>query len=102
MVAVILAVVLIGDGYLRTRRATLHAQKVQSAVSSMTIQELARRVRECEPTDGRGGPARQAPAKAEAAYCEEVMRRIDAQPLQIVTPQQSLTPPAQAAVPRAN
>jgi len=68
-----LAVLLIGDGYLRTRRVSEHAGMVKTAVSAMSIQELARRVQECD--EG---------VKHDAAYCAEVIRRIEAQPLQIV------------------
>jgi hypothetical protein len=90
-VGAVLAAVLIGDGYLRTRRASAHAVTLKTAVAAMSIQELARRVGECEPSPGSG-----APVKHDAAYCAEVMRAIEQRPLQLVEPSKS-TPASQTA-----
>jgi hypothetical protein len=78
---VILAVIVVGDGYLRTRRADQKASGLKSAVSAMSIQQLARASEECDSAQSPG-----APAKYDAGYCEEVFRAIEAQPLQLVQP----------------
>lgn len=80
----ILAAVVIGDGYLRTRRADQKASVLKSAVSAMSIQELARASEECDSAQSPGGTAKQ-----DAAYCAEVYRAIEDQPLQIVEMQAS-------------
>jgi hypothetical protein len=79
--AAILAVVVAGDGYLRTRRADQKASGLKTTVSAMSIQQLARASEECDSPQSPG-----APAKHDAAYCAEVFRAIEAEPLQIVQP----------------
>lgn len=90
-VGAVLAAALIGDGYMRTRRASAHALTLKTAVAAMSIQELARRVAECEPSAGSG-----APVKHDAAYCALVMRAIERQPLQLVEPSKSTPAPRTA------
>jgi hypothetical protein len=79
MVLVFVVAVVLGDGYLKTRRADQHALKLKASVSSLSIQELARRTQECDSSQ-----LLSAPVKHDAAYCAEVMRAIDDRPLEIV------------------
>lgn len=76
-----LAAIFIGDGWVNTRRAAQKAQSLTARVSALSPQELAARVRDCD--SGQPGRAGQ---PYDAQYCAEVMRVIDNQPLQIVTP----------------
>ena len=76
---VVLALIVIGDGYLRTRRADQNTSVLKSRVSAMSIQQLARASEECDSAQSPGGEV-----KHEAAYCAEVFRAIEAEPLQIV------------------
>lgn len=81
--AVILAVIFMGDGYLRTRRADQKAGALKTAVSAMSIQQLAKASEECDVAQAGGRPK-------DAGYCAEVFRAIEDQPLQIVeTPRRS-------------
>jgi hypothetical protein len=75
--AVILALIFVGDAYLRTRRADQKTGALKSAVSAMSIQELAKASEECDSAQA-GGPPK------DAGYCAEVFRAIEDQPLQIV------------------
>lgn len=76
-----LAALVVGDGWVRTRRAETKTQTLRAVVAAMSPQELAIRVQECEPTESRAP----APAAHDAAYCAEIMQVVDNQPLQIVT-----------------
>jgi hypothetical protein len=76
---VILAAIFMGDGYLKTRRADEKTSALKTAVSGMSIQQLARASEECDPAQSSGGAV-----KHDAAYCAEVFRAIEAEPLQIV------------------
>jgi hypothetical protein len=81
--AVILALVFVGDAYLRTRRADHKTGALKSAVSAMSIQQLAKASEECDLAQAGGRPK-------DAGYCAEVFRAIEEQPLQIVeTPRTS-------------
>jgi hypothetical protein len=75
--AVILAVIFMGDAYLRTRRADQKTGALKTAVSAMSIQQLAKASEECDLAQA-GGRAK------DAGYCAEVFRAIEDQPLQIV------------------
>ncbi len=75
--AVILAVIFMGDGYLRTRRADQKTGALKTAVSAMSIQQLAKASEECDLAQA-GGRTK------DAGYCAEVFRAIEDQPLQIV------------------
>jgi hypothetical protein len=69
----------LGDGYLKTRRIDQTASAVRASLSAMSIQELARRVRECDPPTGSDQRVIH-----DTAYCAEVMRAIEDRPLQAV------------------
>jgi hypothetical protein len=77
-VIVILAVIFMGDGYLRTRRADQKSGALRTAVSAMSIQQLAKASEECDLAQAGGR------VHHDAAYCAEVFRAIEDQPLQIV------------------
>ncbi len=76
---VILAIIVIGDGYRRTRKADQGEATVKASVAAMSIQQLARLSAEC---DAAQSPA--APAAHAAEYCAEVWREIEDRPLQAV------------------
>ncbi len=78
-----LAAIFVGDGLVKTKRATHKAQSLSATVSALSPQELAARVRDCEAA----GQPTQARPSYDAAYCAEVMRVIDNRPLQMVTPE---------------
>ena len=80
-----LAAIFVGDGWVKTKRVEHKAQSLTASVSAMSPQELAARVREC---DSAGQPGQERPPH-DAAYCAEVMRVVDNQPLQIVTTPQA-------------
>lgn len=83
VVAVILALIFVGDAYLRTRRADQKTGALKSAVSGMSIQQLAKASAECDSAQAEGRPT-------DAGFCAEVFRAIEDQPLQIVeTPRPS-------------
>jgi hypothetical protein len=79
ILSVILGAIVIGDGYVKTRRAEQNAVMVKTGLSAMSIQELSRRSEECDQSLGRGQPV-----KHDAANCAEVWREIEARPLQAV------------------
>jgi len=79
IVSVILAAAIIGNGLLNKRRIHHQATALKSTVSSMSLQELAARAAECE-----SAPPPGARPLHDAAYCEEVMRALDNQPLELV------------------
>ncbi len=78
---VILAAIFMGDGYLRTRRADQKTTALKTAVSTLSIQQLARASEECDSAQLPDGEV-----KHDVAYCAEVYRAIEAEPLQIVQP----------------
>jgi len=75
----ILVAIVIGDGYLRSRRADLSTSALKATVTAMSIQQLARASEECDSAQSPGGRV-----KYDAAYCAEVFRAIEAGPLEIV------------------
>jgi hypothetical protein len=78
----VLAVLAIGDGYLRTQRAERRVLTMKSRVSGMSIQQLARAAEECDSELA----ASAAPAmRRDAGFCEEVARAIEAEPMHLVT-----------------
>jgi hypothetical protein len=79
IVSLLLAAILVADGFIRTSRARHHVSVVKTNVGAMTPQELAVTVRECDPPDGSGEKA-----KHGRDFCGEVTRALDAEPLQIV------------------
>jgi hypothetical protein len=79
VVVAILGAFFLGDGYLKTRRIEQTTSTVRASLSAMSIQELAGRVRECDPPAGSDQRVTHDPA-----YCEEVMRAIEDRPLQAV------------------
>ena len=75
---VILAAILIGGGYRNSQRAERNTSTVRAAVSALSPQQLAASGTECDAQRPGEPPAHG------AAYCAEVNRRLDDQPLQIV------------------
>ena len=76
---VILAALFLGDAYLRTHSAAQKTSELKTVVSAMSVQQLAAASKECdEAVSLRGRPAH------DAAYCAEVFRAIEDQPLQMV------------------
>ena len=75
----ILAAIVIGDGYLRTRQANQRQVTLEASVARMSIQQLARLSAECDAAQSPG-----AQATHDAGYCAEVWREIEARPLQAV------------------
>jgi hypothetical protein len=92
--ALLAAGVFIGGGYLNTRRAERKADDLHAAVHSMTQQDLAAAVARCDSPPGAGEP-RNAAARRDAAYCENVAREMDDRPLEIVRgrPPDGVPPP---------
>jgi len=78
-VLAVLGALFIGDGYLKSRRIEQTTSTVRASLSAMSIQELAGRVRDCDPPAGSDQRAIH-----DAAYCAEVMRAIEDRPLQAV------------------
>jgi len=85
---VILAVIVIGDGYLRTRQANQREVTLKASVAGMSIQQLARLSAECDSAQSPG-----APVTHDAGYCAEVWREIEARPLQAVKVPMTTTVP---------
>jgi len=79
MVLVILSAVVIGDAFLKSRHVEQNTSKLRAAVSALSIQQLAVAVANCDAEHRQG----ERPAHT-AAYCEEVRRRLDTEPLQSV------------------
>ncbi len=77
-VSLVLCAILIGNGFLNSRRVEHRAAARTTTLRAMNIQQLAARMRECDPPDG------SAPINRDADFCAEVMRAIEAQPLQAV------------------
>jgi hypothetical protein len=80
VLAVLLAVV-IGDAYFKTRRIERNAASQRSSLSTMSIQELSGRSKECDKSR-----ADRESGKPDSDYCTAVWREIEARPLQIVDP----------------
>ena len=76
---VILSAVVIGDGFLRSRHVEQKTSKLREAVSALSIQQLAVSIADCDAQRPQGGRPLH-----DAAYCEEVRRRLDTEPLQSV------------------
>ena len=79
IVSMILCAIVIGDGYIKSRRAKQNAVTVSSSLATMSIQELSRRSEECDQSQGRGQPG-----KHDADFCAQVWREIEARPLEVV------------------
>jgi hypothetical protein len=78
-VVVVVCAIIIGDGYRITRRTEQSKHTLHTTVAELSIQQLAASIKECDtPRDQRKPPIH------DAAYCEEISRRLDTQPLQIV------------------
>ena len=71
--------VVIGDGLFKSNRAERNSTALRTAVAELSPQELAARVAACDAPS----PQAESPRR-DAAYCAEVNRRVDNQPLQIV------------------
>jgi hypothetical protein len=86
----ILGGVVIGDGFIKTRRAEQSTSTLRATIAAMSIQQLAGALRDCDPPPGSGQPLNH-----DAAYCAEVVRVIEDRPLQAVdTEHRSAPPPA--------
>jgi hypothetical protein len=79
IVIAVLGGIVIGDGYLKTRRAEQSTSTLHANVAAMSNQQLAGAVRDCDPPPGSGQLSNH-----DAAYCAEVMRVIEDRPLQAV------------------
>jgi hypothetical protein len=76
---VILGAIVIGDGLVKSRRAEQNSSTLTSRVAALSPQQLAVSVAECDARQRQGGSG-----PHDAAFCAEVSRRLDNQPLQIV------------------
>jgi hypothetical protein len=76
---VILSAVVIGDGFLKSRHVEQNTSKLKAAVAALSIQQLAVSIVDCDAQRPQGGRRLH-----DAAYCEEVRRRLDTEPLQSV------------------
>jgi len=76
-----LVAVAIGDAYFKTRRTERNAASQRSTLSTMSIQELSGRSKECD--ESRPAPES---GKRDSDFCTAVWREIEARPLQIVDP----------------
>jgi hypothetical protein len=75
----VLCAIVIGDGLVKSKRAERNSSLITETVAALSPQQLAVSVAECD--------AQQRPGQArphDAAFCAEVSRRLDNQPLQIV------------------
>jgi hypothetical protein len=79
VVLAVLVAVALGDAYFKTRRTEKNAANRRSSLSSMSIQELSRRSKECDESRAAGEAG-----KGDSDYCNTVWREIEARPLQIV------------------
>lgn len=85
IVLLALAVLAIGDGYLRTRRAERSVAVMKSRVSQMSIQQLARAEADCDSALPASVPQASAPLhRRDADFCEGVARAIEAEPMHLV------------------
>ena len=76
---VILSAVVIGDGFLKSRHVEQNTSKLRAAVAALSIQQLAVGIADCDAQHPKGERGLH-----DAAYCEEVRRRLDTEPLQSV------------------
>jgi hypothetical protein len=73
----ILSAVVIGDGFLKSRHVEQSTSKLRADVAALSVQQLAVSIVDCDARH------RQGERRAhDAAYCEEVRRRLDTEPLQ--------------------
>jgi hypothetical protein len=79
VVLAVLVAVAMGDAYFKTRRTERNAASQRSSLSTMSIQDLSGRSKECD--ESRAG---REPGKRDSDYCVAVWREIEARPLQIV------------------
>ena len=77
--AVLVSTVLIGASYLDSERTARHAVTVRATVASLSIQRLAPEIAACDSFRGRFNAR-----DRRMIYCAEVIRAMDAQPLQTV------------------
>jgi hypothetical protein len=94
--AILAAVAFVGSGYLHTRRAERNADHERAVVHAMTQQDLAAAIARCDAVPA-GDIPRDAAARHDAAYCEEVAREMDNRPLEIV--EHKLAAPALPVMP---
>ena len=76
---VILSAVAIGDAFLKSRHVEQHTSKLRAAIAALSIQQLAVSMADCDAQHPQGEPRLH-----DAAYCDEVRRRLDTEPLQSV------------------
>jgi hypothetical protein len=88
---VLLGGIVIGDGFVKTRHAEQSTSTLRATISAMSIQQLARELRDCDPPPGLGPPPNH-----DAAFCAEVMRVIEDRPLQAVDTEHPAPPPLPA------
>jgi hypothetical protein len=81
VVLAVLVAIAIGDAYFKSRRTERNAASQRSSLSTMSIQELSGRSKECDESR-----AAREPGKPDSDYCIAVWREIEARPLQIVDP----------------
>jgi hypothetical protein len=81
VVLAVLVAFAIGDAYFKTRHTERNTLSVKSSLSTMSIQELSARSKECD--ESRAG---RESGKHDSDYCTAVWREIEARPLQIVDP----------------
>jgi hypothetical protein len=74
-----LAILVVGAGEVQTRRAAQHTLMLRTTVSMLSLQQLAVDLRECDPPRWPGEHLNR-----DTAFCTEVTRALDAQPLQAV------------------
>ena len=79
IVLLILGASIVADGYVRTGRARHQALMVNANVLTMSQQQLAISLGECDSPSPAGEHV-----KRDATFCAEVARVLDNQPLQIV------------------
>ncbi|MGC1522143.1 MAG: hypothetical protein WA803_11440 [Steroidobacteraceae bacterium] len=87
----ILMAIAIGGGYLKTRHAEHATATLESSLSTMSIQDLSVRSKQCDDS-----PAGRESGRHDSDYCTAVWREIEARPLQIVeSPEGTPGEPAQ-------
>jgi hypothetical protein len=79
IVSAILMAIAIGGGYIRTRHAEHDTVTLKSSLSTMSIQDLSVRSKQCDES-----PAGRESGRHDSDYCTAVWREIEARPLQIV------------------
>ena len=88
VVLAVLVAVALGDAYFKTRRTERNTASQRSSLSTMSIQELSGRSKECD--ESRAG---REPGTRDSDYCVAVWREIEARPLQIVDPSRPTSVP---------